>query len=54
MLFDSGYAKSYTAQYAACNFMMFAFLFSKSEVHFGSKLLSWKLILLSVKLIAML
>lgn len=27
MLFDSGYAKSYTAQYAACNFMMFAFLF---------------------------
>ena len=54
MLFDSRYAKPYTAQYAACNFMMLAFFFPKSEVHFGSKLLSWKLILLSVKLIAML
>lgn len=52
ILFDSRYAKPYTVQYAACNFMMLTF-FSKSEVHFGSKLLSCKLILLSVKLIAM-
>lgn len=53
MLFDSRYAKPYTAQCAAHSLMIPAF-FSKTEVNFGSKLLSWKLILLSVKLIVML
>lgn len=55
MISESRYAIPHTTLYAASSFMKLAFFFfSKTEVHFGSKLLSWKLILLSVKLIAML